>query len=452
MGSIIPLKTNFIMMKFYNREKEIEKLKQIQIRSSQNAQFTVLTGRRRIGKTQLLLKTFENETILYFFVAKKSETLLCKDFQNELNEKLQVPVLGEVQSFTVLFEYILQLSQKKNITLIIDEFQEFFSVNASVYSDMQRIWDLYHTSSKINLIVSGSVISLMHKIFENNKEPLFGRAQNFINLKAFDTDTVKKILKDHNPEYKPDDLLALFSFTGGVAKYIQLLMDNGASTKAKMISYMIEENSVFINEGKNTLVEEFGKEYAIYFSILTCIAEGKNSRSEIESVLNKEIGGYLTKMENDYKLIRKATPMFRESKTKQVRYILEDNFLIFWFRFIYKYSHIIEIGAYNQLQNIINRDYETYSGTMLEKYFRTKAAESRNYTGIGSYWDRKGETEIDFIAVNEPEKKLVVAEIKRNKNKISINKLKQKMGSLYAIYPTLTDYETLFFAWSLDDL
>ncbi|MFW5758822.1 MAG: ATP-binding protein [Bacteroidota bacterium] len=439
-------------MKFYNREKEIEKLLQIQIKSTKNAQFTVLTGRRRIGKTQLMIKTFQHNTVLYFFVAKKSETLLCKDFQKELNEKLQIPVLGEVQSFAVLFEYILQLAQNKNITLIIDEFQEFFSVNASVYSDMQRIWDLYHTKSKINLIVSGSVFSLMHKIFQNNKEPLFGRAQNFIHLKAFDSETIKTILNDHNPGYKPDDLLALFSFTGGVAKYIQLLMDNGACNKNKMISYMIAEDSVFLHEGKSTLLEEFGKDYAIYFSILTCIAEGKNSRSQIESVLKKEVGGYLTKMEYDYQLIKKATPMFRESKTKQVRYILEDNFLLFWFRFIYKYTHIIEIGAYNQLQKIIRRDYETYSGTMLEKYFRTKAAESKNYTAIGGYWDRKGETGIDFIAVNEVEKKLAVAEIKRNKNKNSINKLQQKMGRLLAIYPALEDYETRYFAWSLDDM
>ncbi len=336
--------------------------------------------------------------------------------------------------------------------MIIDKFQEFFAINASIFSDMQKIWDMYHTSSKVNLIVSGSVMSLMHKIFENNKEPLFGRAQHFIHLKAFDTETIKTILNDHNQQYTPDDLLALYSFTGGVAKYIKLLMDNDAITKAKMISFMTSENSPFITEGKNTLIEEFGKEYAIYFSILTCIAQGKNSRSELESILNKEIGGYLTKMENDYQLIRKATPMFRESKTKQVRYKLEDNFLFFWFRFIYKYSHMIEIGAYNQLQNLVNRDYETYSGTMLEKYFRTEAAESKNYTAIGSYWDRKGETELDFIAVNELDRKITVAEIKRNKNKISRNRLQQKMGRLYTLYPPLTGYETQFFGWSLDDL
>lgn len=439
-------------MKFYDREKEIEKLRQIQIKSNKTSQFTALTGRRRIGKTQLLLKTFEKQTFLYFFVAKKSEILLCKDFQKELNDKLNIPVFGQVQSFAVLFEYILQLSENRNITLIIDEFQEFFTVNASVYSDMQRLWDLYHNSSKMNLIVSGSFFSLMCKIFQNKKEPLFGRAQNFMQIRAFDTSTIKSILYDHNPDYDPDDLLALYSFTGGVAKYIQLLMDNGANTREKMISYMISEDSLFINEGKNTLIEEFGKEYTTYFSILTCIAEGKNSRNDIENTLKKETGGYLTKMKNDYHLIRKATPMFRDSTTKQVRYVLEDNFLSFWFRFIYKYAHIIEIGGYPQLQTLIKRDYETFSGRMLEKYFRTKAIEKGAFTSIGGYWDRKGDTEIDFIAVNEIEKELTVAEIKRNKHKISMNKLQQKMGRLFAIYPKLTDYAIHYFAWGLEDV
>ena len=157
-------------MKFYNREKEIKKLLEIKEQSKKNAQFSVVTGRRRIGKTQLLLKSYENTKFLYFFVAKKSEVILCQDFLQELKEKLNPPILGEVNSFSVLFEYIVQLSYEQNITLIIDEFQEFFTVNPSVYSDMQRIWDLHKDKAKLNLIVSGSVISLMYKIFENYKE------------------------------------------------------------------------------------------------------------------------------------------------------------------------------------------------------------------------------------------------------------------------------------------
>lgn len=439
-------------MKFYNREKEIKKLLEIKEQSKKNAQFSVVTGRRRIGKTQLLLKSYENTKFLYFFVAKKSEVILCQDFLQELKEKLNPPILGEVNSVSVLFEYIVQLSYEQNITLIIDEFQEFFTVNPSVYSDMQRIWDLHKDKAKLNLIVSGSVISLMYKIFENYKEPLFGRANHFIKLQAFKTNTLKEILSDYTPDYTPDDLLALYSFTGGVAKYVQLFMDNGWTSKEKMIEGMIDENSIFISEGKNLLIDEFGKEYGTYFSILTAISEGKNTRSEIENLLKKEIGGYLTKMERDFNLIKKQQPIFTKSSTKNVKYQIEDNFIMFWFRFIYKYSSMIEIGAYEQLQKIIERDFSSFSGHMLEKYFRENAQISQAYTSIGNYWDRKGETEIDFIAVNEIEKSIDFAEIKRQKNNISIEKLRQKAAEFLIQNPQFNSYKKDFYAWSLEDM
>ena len=439
-------------MKFYNREKEIKKLLEINEQSKKNAQFSVVTGRRRIGKTQLLLKSYENTKFLYFFVAKKSEVILCQDFLQELKEKLNLPILGEVNSFSVLFEYIVQLSYEQNITLIIDEFQEFFTVNPSVYSDMQRIWDLHKDKAKLNLIVSGSVISLMYKIFENYKEPLFGRANHFIKLQAFKTNTLKEILSDYSPNYTPDDLLALYSFTGGVAKYVQLFMNNGWTSKEKMIEGMIDENSIFISEGKNLLIDEFGKEYGTYFSILTAISEGKNTRAEIENLLKKEIGGYLTKMERDFNLIKKQQPIFTKSSTKNVKYQIEDNFIMFWFRFIYKYSSMIEIGAYEQLRKIIERDFSSFSGHMLEKYFRENAQISQAYTSIGNYWDRKGETEIDFIAVNEIEKSIDFAEIKRQKNSISIEKLRQKAAEFLIQNPQFNSYKKDFYAWSLEDM
>jgi len=439
-------------MKFYNREKEIKKLLEINEQSKKNAQFSVVTGRRRIGKTQLLLKSYENTKFLYFFVAKKSEVILCQDFLQELKEKLNLPILGEVNSFSVLFEYIVQLSYEQNITLIIDEFQEFFTVNPSVYSDMQRIWDLHKDKAKLNLIVSGSVISLMYKIFENYKEPLFGRANHFIKIQAFKTNTLKEILSDYSPSYTPDDLLALYSFTGGVAKYVQLFMDNGWTSKEKMIEGMIDENSIFISEGKNLLIDEFGKEYGTYFSILTAISEGKNTRAEIENLLKKEIGGYLTKMERDFNLIKKQQPIFTKSSTKNVKYQIEDNFIMFWFRFIYKYSSMIEIGAYEQLRKIIKRDFSSFSGHMLEKYFRENAQISQAYTSIGNYWDRKGETEIDFIAVNEIEKSIDFAEIKRQKNSISIEKLRQKAAEFLIQNPQFNSYKKDFYAWSLEDM
>jgi len=263
---------------------------------------------------------------------------------------------------------------------------------------------------------------------------------------------LKEILADHNPTYAPEDLLALYAFTGGVAKYVQQFMDSGAHTLGGMLDYMIKEDSTFIPEGKNMLVEEFGKEYANYFTILSAIARGKTTRSQIEAVADREIGGYLTKLEHDYGLIAKVTPIFAKTATKNVRYTLHDNFLTFWFRFVYKYSYMVEVGGYEQLRSIIDRDYHTFSGHLLERYFRAQYIEQKRFSRIGGYWDRKGETEIDLIAVNELEKTAVIAEIKRHPENISVGKLREKAALFMAATGALSGYEIEYRALSLADM
>ncbi len=439
-------------MKFYNRENEIAALQEIQERSLQSAQMTVVTGRRRIGKTQLLLKATEGQPTLYFFVARKSEVLLCQDFQQEIETKLGIPTFGKIESFGKLFQYLMQLSKSQAFNLIIDEFQEFYTVAPSVYSDMQQHWDLGKDESKINLLLSGSVYSLMHKIFQGSKEPLFGRATARLLVKPFTTNTLKEILADHNPKYTAEDLLALYAFTGGVAKYVQLLMDAGAHSYKKMLKYIIKEDSLFISEGKSMLVDEFGKEYTTYFSILSSIARGENSRAKIEAIIGREIGGYLTKLENDYSLIVKDTPIYSKSSSKNVRYVLRDNFLTLWFRFIYKYSYVIEVGNYDGLREIVERDYSTYSGIILERYFVQQFIEQKKYTRIGGYWDRKGENEIDLIAVNDLAKEVDVVEVKRKSSSYDANAFNLKVAHLLTVVNELKGYKINAFCLSMEDM
>lgn len=440
-------------MRFYNREKEIERLHEIQERSGQNAQMTVITGRRRIGKTQLLLKATGGQPTLYFFVARKAENFLCQDFLQEINDKLGIPILGQITNFGKLFEFLMELSKQRSFNLIIDEFQEFYNIAPSVYSDMQRIWDLNKDESRLNLLLSGSVYSLMYKIFQNSKEPLFGRSTAMLSVRSFETSVLKEILSEYHPDYTPEDLLALYAFTGGVAKYVQLLMDNKAYTLDSMLNEIVREDSTFIPEGKNMLIEEFGKEYANYFTILSAIARGENTRAKIEAVVQREIGGYLTKLEADYGLISKITPILSKVETKNVRYTLEDNFLIFWFRFIYKYSYMIEIGAYDQLRELIKRDYSVFSGKILERYFRTKFIEQKEVTRIGGCWDRKGENEIDLIAINELTEKVNMIEVKRNPAKIDMARLKEKSDHFRKVVgKELEGYEFRLIGLSMNDM
>jgi hypothetical protein len=413
-------------MKFYDRTEEIATLHKIRENAKENAQFTVVTGRRRIGKTSLVLTAYKDAAILYFFVGRKAENLLCEEFRHEVETKLEIKMGGTPANFAEIFDFLMALSKERSFTLFIDEFQNFQRINPAVFSDMQKIWDLNHASSKINLIVCGSVYSMMTRIFRDKKEPLYNRQNRFMQIRAFKPSVLKEIMRDYAPNYSNDDLLALYSFTGGVAKYVQLLIEDHAFTVDSMIDSIISSDSVFINEGRAILVEEFGKDYDTYFSILSAIASGHTRRSEIETLIGKEIGGYLTRLEDDYGIIKKEIPLGAKALTKNAVYTIHDNFFSFWFRFIFKYGHMLEIGAYEQMRTIIHRDYQTFSGKMLERYFYDKAAESGKYTILGRWWDRKGENEIDLIAANEIEKTAEIYEIKRQRRNINIATLDEK--------------------------
>ena len=439
-------------MRFFDRTEEIASLQEIRKQAQENAQFTVVTGRRRIGKTMLVRKAYEDEPLLYFFVARKAEGDLCEDYRLEIENKLGIPIMGRPERFADVFEYLMKLSAVRPITLFIDEFQEFFRVNKSVFSDMQRIWDLYSQDSRINLIVCGSIYSMMTKIFKDKKEPLYNRQSRFMTVRSFRPSVLKEILTEYNPSYTSEDLLALYSFTGGVAKYVQLLVDAGAMTKSAMLDHIIKADSIFLGEGKAVLIEEFGKDYGVYFSILSAIARGKTSRSEIEGVVGREIGGYLTKLENDYEVIAKKQPLFEKSSTKNVRYTIEDNFFTFWFRFIYKYSYMLEIENYDSLKTIINRDYETFSGLMLERYFRRVLIERKTFTRIGGWWDRKGENEIDIVAENELDKKATFYEVKRKVGNIDTKVLEQKATAFLRATGEFKGYTIINQGLSMDDM
>lgn len=413
-------------MKFFGRHNEIKELQETRRLSLQTARFTIVTGRRRSGKTSLLIKAYEDvQDMLYFFVARKTEAELCKDFVEEITSKLQLPILGEVVRFADIFKYLLQLSKNRPLTLIIDEFQDFKRVNPSVFSDMQKIWDLNKQEAHINLVVCGSVYSLMNVIFKNNKQPLYGRQTGEIKVTPFPPSVVKEILSSYNSAYTNEDLLALYSYTGGVAEYVEMMMDAGAMTKEQMTEKFVAKNSYFIYEGKNMLIEEFGKDYARYFEILQLIASGYTTRGEIESIMKIEIAGYLAKLENDYCLISRYTPMFQKAN-RNIHYQIEDNFLRVWFRYIYKYGYMIEVGANKKLKMLMDKDYTTYTGKVLERYFLAKMIESEEYTQIASWWDRKGENEIDLIAADELEQKVTFYEVKRQAKDINLGILKDK--------------------------
>lgn len=422
-------------MKFYNREQEISELRRIaNLSFTENSRMTVITGRRRIGKTSLIKQAFRESEMpmLYFFVARKAESALVNDFVLEIANKLDAYVPNGLQKSVDVLKHVFELAKTIPFTLVIDEFQEFMNITPSIFSELQNLWDTYRAETHLNLILSGSAHSMMRKIFTDSHEPLFGRADNIMRLKPFKIKVIKEILHDYNPDYTNEDLLTLYSIAGGVPKYLEILCDNGYVDHESMLGFVSSNMSPFIEEGRNLLITEFGKDYGTYFSVLLAISRGRTSQGEISAFLGGiNIGGHLEKLENIYNIISKYRPIFAKPGSKNnVRYKITDLFLNFWFRFIESNRSMIELDNYDDLSELVKSEFPTYSGYTLEQYFKEKLAQEGGFREIGSWWLPKlglGASEIDIVGIRVRNEEALVAEVKRNRHNYSHKKFMEKV-------------------------
>lgn len=439
-------------MRFYDREMEIGLLREIREKSRRSARFTVVTGRRRVGKTQLIKRALEDEQYLYLYVSRKSEKDLCAGFQAEMGRVLGVRLVGVAQHFEELFKIVVEESKRRSVTLVIDEFQEFYRVNQSVFSSMADIWDGAQKEAKLNLVVCGSVNRLMNRIFRDRAEPLYGRNTGLLHVQPFKVSVLKGILSEHSPKYTNDSLLSLWTMTGGVARYVEQLMDDGAFTRKKMLDSVFQLDSSYLDEGVSILVQEFGKEYGTYFSILSAIASGHTEYSQIKNAVGTDVGAHLAKLESEYGLVRRRLPIFSAPSAKRSVYEIDDCFFRYWFRFVWKNMYLKELQRFDVMRNLAERDYEVFSGRALEQYFRWKFIEEKKYTRMDSWWDRKGENEIDLVCEDEVSGRLDFFEVKRDPRRIDISALQKKAEAFFAKNPQLAQRKVSFGGLSLADM
>ena len=436
-------------MKFYNRETELNHLQNWSNKAATaGALMTIVIGRRRVGKTTLLNQAFPRggeHRALYLFVSRKQERLLCEEFVEQIRALLNVPIFGNPSSLREVMEILLQYSCTEPLTLILDEFQDIQRVNPTFFSELQHLWDQYKGKSQMHLICCGSLYSLMTHLFQNSKEPLFGRADNRINLQPLRTQFIAKLLHDQK-RFSPETLLQWYMLSGGVPKYLEWLVNTDAHEN--IWQTLVSEHSLLIEEGHYRLAEEFGPEHGTYFSILSAIAAGHTSRPAIESLLEISVGPQLDRLEKEFEIIERHRPVLSKPGTRLVKYRMVDAFLAFWFRFIYRHRSAIEIGNYSFIHHVIERDYPTWSGHWLEQMHRERISASGQYNIVGSYWERGNQNEIDIVAINELEKIALIAEVKRNPANIRLSRLQEKAEKLRQ---QLKGYDVRFEGFSLED-
>lgn len=427
-------------MKFYNRDKELEILEKIEKMSENQAQMTTIIGRRRVGKTELIRHFLQKKpNFFYFFVEKKKNEPLLEEFTGILKQKYPF-LTNPFKDWDSFFEFIFEMSKKEGMIVVFDEFQNFKFVDPSVFSTLQKIWDLNYREAKLNLILVGSVITLMEKIFRGSKEPLFGRVNHKIYLEPFAPRVIQNLLGDYNIK-KFDEFLNFYTVFGGIPKYYAEL-ENKDQLKEKQFLKIIEEmffaeGGILKEEGFDLLSQEFGKDYQTYFSILQVIASGNTKSSEIADkagVPIVAISRYLNTLAEKYKFIKIKSSIF-SNPSKNNRYYLNDHFLVFWFRYIFRFKSLIEIEKYNKVIDFIKKDISNLQGFVFEElvydFILNEDKKDRflfSIDGAGNYWDKKG-NEIDLVIFNKEQKKIMFIECKLSAKRINrevIKNLKEK--------------------------
>jgi AAA+ ATPase superfamily predicted ATPase len=427
-------------MKFFGRETETAELLKIREASKGVARMTVVTGRRRVGKTELIRHALDDGRVLfvYFLITRAPQSAVCENLQREIARAFGRPMPGRIDRFADIFRFVLEKAETMPLTLVVDEFQEFDRTAPEVYGEVAGIWDELHKSSRVNLIFCGSVNRLMHKVFFSYAEPLYGRNTGRLDLKPFPASTLKEIFAECAATKRTSfDLLDLWTMTGGVARYVELFMDSRAFTRTAMLKTVFGPVTTFVDEGKTVLIEEFGRDYGTYFAILAGIASGRTTFAEISNLLDMDVGGYLTRLERDYSIISQTQPIFEKTRNKNCHYRIDDCFFRFWFRFIYRNQSMIELGRFNELRSLVARDLDVFSGYALERYFFWKFAEDTSYTRMGGWWDRKGENEIDLVCEDAIKGRLDFYEVKRDARRIDLAALKAKTEAFYAKNPDM---------------
>ena len=407
-------------MSFINREKEMETLNR---EYKKQNRFVVIYGRRRVGKTTLIKEFIKDKKAFYFFADKQNENLQIERFKNQIVENFKDEFLKkiEIKDWDTLFEYLIMKISNEKFVLVIDEFQYLSLINKNFSSIFQRIYDEKLKDKNIMIILCGSLISMMYSETLAYDSPLYGRRTAQIKLQPIKFKYYDKFFKNNSTQ----DLIELYSITGGIPKYI-LSIDRDQSALYNIENNLFDKNNYLYSEPKFLLQEEVN-DLSRYFSILNAISIGHTKMSSISSYLQINAGGisaYISKL-IELDIIEKEIPITENiDNSKKVLYKIKDNYLKFWFAYIYPYQSYFEIENLTYVKNKIRSEFELYVSKIYEDLARESMWENVPFPllKVGRWWDKN--TEVDIVALGE-NNKIVFGECKYSKKQVGLSILKQ---------------------------
>lgn len=440
-------------MKFIGRKEELSKL---EAEYKRDGGFVVIYGRRRVGKTTLIKEFLKRKNSFYFLATEELESQSMKRLAGVIARSTKNPLLQKAafSDWMDLFQLIVEYKPDEKKVLVIDEFPYLVKTNPAFPSILQNAWDEVLKDNNVMLILSGSLIGMMQKYALSYDSPLYGRRTSQMRLFPLpftDVYTAQALSFEQAVEQ--------YAVTGGVPKYLEFFEDGREF--AEQLKDTVLSKSGFLYEEPYFLLKSESVTAVNYFSIIKAIADGNHKLGKVAGVLGQETSAltpYLSTL-TDLGFIEKRTPVTEKNpeKSRKGLYFISDNFIRFWFRYIYPYKGELELDNMQIVLDEMRKDftqkfvafsYEDICKDIFKELCRNSAIDfipSR----IGSYWlnDFEGDTEIDVMAVDHQNKRVFAGECKYYTKPVDATvyfSLKEKVENANEIRKAFPGYDVIY--------
>jgi AAA+ ATPase superfamily predicted ATPase len=445
-------------MKFINRKEELQQLEQLYHFSQKRLTTTVISGPRRVGKTELIKQFVKDRPYLYFFIHEgRTVGRLLIDFQEELQSKEIISKYTQIASIDNFLDLIFE--QAEGQIVVFDEVQNIFPLSPDFFSVLQRKID-ENKHKKIFLVFLGSLMGLMKRLFEDQKAPLFGRIQHKLLLKPLKYKDTREMLT-YLGYTKEEDFISFYSVFGGYPKYYVCMEENELGSQefhTVLSSLFFCNNAPLKQEVQELLMQEFGKKKGYYYELLEAIARGNTKLNDIATSVHKhqnEITSFMSDLLEYYEFIERVTRITDDpNKTRFSIYHIKNPLISFWFKFVYPNLNYLELGRFEIITETVRKEFNNFLGHRFEDIVIELAIDIfPKYTLWGKWWGNfreegiRKEVEIDVIGLDIFTKEILFIECKwqENVNAASIfSLLKNKAKNMPWLYAERKEQYAIF--------
>ena len=413
------------MEKFVDREEEMKYLNSEY--NKKESSLVVLYGRRRIGKTSLIKEFGKDKEMIYFLATEESETQNMKQLSTMVFEQMNLSSVV-ANDWDSIFKLLVNVKTKHKKVIVIDEFQYLGKINPAFPSIFQRIWDTILKDENVMVILCGSLISMMESQVLNYSSPLYGRRTGQIKLKQI---PFKNYSDFFNKEISEKNLIEKYAVTGGVPKYIESFTE-GVNIYNEIEKNILNKQS-YLYEEPYFLLQHEVSEVGSYFSIIKTIAAGNKKIGNMASSLSvnpTNLSKYIQTLIN-LDILEREVPITEENpeKSKKGRYNIKDNYIAFWFQFIYPNKAFLEMGN-NELvmDRIKNHFTDNHVSFVYENVCKEKMVEYNlggklgfTFDKIGRWWNNN--EEIDIVAIDSNGNDIIFGECKYTNKPMDVDVL-----------------------------